>query len=114
MHSKFVFSPEGNLNQETNLQQLSPVRTVVKGGRAFTEIRGGDAAMSHRLQFTLDSTWHSGECFVFEQDEATLAPFVQEGKRVLTAREEAALQHHLQAIFDSVFQSVSRNPNQVN
>lgn len=58
--------------------------------------------MSHRLQFTLNSTWHSGECLVFEQDEATIAPFVQECKRELSMREEAALQRHLHAVFESV------------
>ena len=128
MREMVFFPPDGNLYEKTNLQQLSfafgvarvesaaacssmvaknqertgPVRTVTKDGQIFTEIKGGDAAMSHRLQFTLSSTWHSGECLVFEQDEATIAPFVQESKRVLSVREEAALQRHLHAVFESV------------
>ena len=128
MRKIVFFSPDGNLYEKTNLQQLSfaygvarvgsaaacssliadnqertgPVRTASRGGQIFTEVQGGDAAMSHRLQFTLDSTWHSGKCLVFEQDEATIAPYVQEGKRVLSVREEAALQRHLHAVLKSI------------
>lgn len=124
-----VFSPAGNVYEQTNLQDISfsfgvapvadaaacrnlvatneerssPVRTVHGvNGAAFTEIQGGDAAMSHRLQFTMDSAWSAHRCLVFEQDEATIAPGVQPGKRALTASEEAALQRHLHDVFASV------------
>ncbi len=85
-----------------NQDGTGPVTTAMVNGVAFTEISGGDAGMSHRLGITLDSTFRNGTCYLFERDEATIAPGVEPGKRTLTDMEEHALQRHLREVFESV------------
>lgn len=123
-----VFSPEGNLYEQTNLSGLAftyalasvpdaaacsafvtgnteasgPATHTAIAGVPFTEIGGSDAGMSHQLVFTIDSTWRNGQCYLFERDEATIAPGVQEGKHPLTPQQDRALQRHLREVFESV------------
>ncbi len=85
-----------------NQDSTGPVTTATVNGVPFTEISGGDAGMSHRLSITLDGTFRNGTCYLFERDEATIAPGVEQGKRTLTDAEERALQRHLRDIFQSI------------
>ena len=85
-----------------NQDSTGPVTTATVNGVPFTEISGGHAGMSHRLDITLDGTFRNGTCYLFERDEATIAPGVEEGHRTLTDAEERALQRHLNDIFQSI------------
>ena len=128
MRQSVIFSPEGNLYAKTNLLGLafsyatasvpsaaacraliarnpsvgsSPTRMSV-AGVPFTAAVGSDAGLSHEQVFTIDSTWFRGKCFLFERDEMTVAPGVQEGVHTLTAQQNRALQRHLREVFESV------------
>ena len=121
------FSPQGNLYEKTNLSGLDFVyataptasapecyklgevdtgsvhkEVIQLRGIVYQHASGGGAGMCHEIGTQIYSTYREGVCHLFEQDIMTVCPGVQEGTRGLTATEMKALQHHLDAIMQSV------------
>lgn len=121
------FSPKGNLYEKTNLVGLDFVyaapaassvaacyklgevdsgvaqkEMVTINGVPYQHAFGGEAAMCHEMSANIYATYRDGVCHLFEQDFMTVCAGVQEGTRGLTPAETKALQHHLDAIMQSV------------
>ena len=58
--------------------------------------------MCHEISANIYATYRNDVCHLFEQDFMTVCAGVQEGTRGLTPAETKALQHHLDAIMQSV------------
>ncbi len=73
-------------------------------GLRYTEDKGGDAGMCHYLSATVDTVFKAETCYLFERDTMTGCPYTesQTRPRPLTLSEGKALQHHLDAIMNSV------------
>jgi hypothetical protein len=121
------FSPKGNLYEKTNLVGLNflyfkvPAKSVeacyqigeADSGDVHTQVvtlngvtyqhsSGGGAATCHEISYGVYATFRDGQCHLFEQDFMTFCAGVVDGTRGLTAKESNALQHHLDAIMQSV------------
>jgi hypothetical protein len=122
------FSPVGNLYQKTVLTSLvfifstktvpsaascaaglqasapaSPTPAAYNGV-SYQEYSTGDAGMCHEQQATVDIAYRKDlrRCFAFERDFNTECFGAGDNKRRLTPQETQALQHHLDAIMQSV------------
>jgi hypothetical protein len=121
------FSPERNLYEKTNLEGLAyiylatpsaniaacaalgdlnqgqppkPIATTIHGLR-FQHSTGGDGGMSQWMASDAYSIYRNGTCFIFEETFKTVNAQVAE-KHNLTKAQTAALQHHLDAITQSI------------
>jgi hypothetical protein len=121
------FSQEGNLYQKTNLTGLAyvyfatpssnatacatlgdvnqgqppkPTNTIIHGVR-FRHSTGGDGGMSQWMTSDAYSVYRNGACFIFEEIFKTVNAQVAD-KHNLTKAQTTALQHHLDAITQSI------------
>jgi len=89
------------LAQDASGVDLKP-KPVVIHGVSYQEVDGSDAGMCHEQSNQIDLTYRDNQCFVFERDFNTECYGADDHKRQLTAAEMKALQHHLDAIMQSV------------
>jgi hypothetical protein len=121
------FSQEGNLYDKTNLTGLAyvyfaapspnitacaavgdlnqgqppkPTQTTIHG-LSFQHSTGGDGGMSQWMASDAYSIYRNGTCYIFEEIFKTVNAQVA-GKHDLTKAQTTALQHHLDAITQSI------------
>jgi hypothetical protein len=122
------FSPKGNLYEHTNLTGLAflyfaapspdvmacaklgdvnlgespkPTNSTIHGVH-FQRSKGSDAGMSHQLGSNAYSIYRNGVCYIFEEVFMNISRGVIESAHDLSNAETKALQHHLDAITQSI------------